>query len=88
MLGQDAPSTQAVDLRAGATSAHAVAADDDFVDQFGVVGSVEMCAARLVELKALGVNRMSLWLPYARNEVSSRSYDLLITEVLPRVRAS
>jgi len=72
----------------GATSAHADAADDDFVDQFGVVGTVETCVSRLVELKGLGVTRMSLWLPYARNEVSSRSYDLLMSEVLPRVRAS
>jgi len=72
----------------GATSAHAAAADDDFVDQFGVVGTVETCVERLVELKALGLDRMSLWLPYARTDVTRHSYDLLMNEVLPRVRAS
>ncbi|KJL42334.1 Phthiodiolone/phenolphthiodiolone dimycocerosates ketoreductase [Microbacterium trichothecenolyticum] len=72
----------------GAASAHADAADDDFVDQFAVVGSVDNCVERLIEISELGVDRMSLWLPYARGEVSARSYDLLMTEVLPRVRAA
>jgi len=72
----------------GATSSHADAANDDFVDEFGVVGTVDTCVERLLELKSLGLDRMSLWLPYARNDVSRRSYELLMGEVLPRVRAS
>jgi 5,10-methylenetetrahydromethanopterin reductase len=72
----------------GADSAHAEAATDAFVDEFGVVGSVDTCVDRLNDLIGLGVDKMSLWLPYARNDVAFRSYDLLMNEVLPRVRAS
>jgi 5,10-methylenetetrahydromethanopterin reductase len=72
----------------GASSAHADAVDDDFVDQFAVVGSVDTCVERLKGLADLGLDRLSLWLPYARSAVSSHSYDLLVNKVLPRVRAS
>jgi 5,10-methylenetetrahydromethanopterin reductase len=73
---------------AGLVAAQAQAANDDFVDQFGVVGTVDTCVDRLKELSKLGLDRMSLWLPYVRDADSKHSYDLLMNEVLPRVRAS
>ncbi|MEU1984478.1 LLM class flavin-dependent oxidoreductase [Nocardia sp. NPDC019395] len=72
--------------RVGAAQAQAV--DDDFADQFGVVGTVDTCVDRLTELAALGVDRMSLWLPYVKDPEAEHAYDLLMNEVLPRVRAS
>ena len=72
-----------------ATTAQAQVVDDAFVDQFGVVGTVDTCVDRLNELAAMGVDRMSLWVPFVRNNADAeRSYDLLINEVLPRVKAA
>ena len=62
--------------------------DDEFVDQFAVVGSVETCVDRLNELVALGVDRMTLSQPFIRTADLAHSYDLLVSEVLPRVRSS
>lgn len=59
---------------------------DDFIDQFAIVGSVDTCVARLGEFVALGLDRMTLIIPYSRTPEVQHSYDLLVKEVLPRVR--
>ena len=59
---------------------------DDFVDQFAVVGSVDTCVERLIKLVDLGLERMTLWIPYAQTPELAHSYDLLIKHVLPQVR--
>ena len=63
--------------------------DDEFVDQFAIVGSVETCVDRLNELVALGIDRMTLSRPpLLTNTDQAHSYALLVNEVLPKVRAS
>ena len=69
-------------------AAQAEAVTDDFVDQFGIVGSVDQCVERFSELADLGVDHMSVWVPYVQSAETRRSYELLVNEVLPRVRAS
>lgn len=60
---------------------------DEFVDQFAIVGDVDTCVARLKEFVDLGLERMTLWMPYTRTPEVTASYNLLVQEVLPRVRA-
>lgn len=60
---------------------------DEFVDQFAIVGDVDTCVERIKGFMDLGVDRMSLWFPYTRTPDVQHSYDLMINEVLPRVRA-
>jgi 5,10-methylenetetrahydromethanopterin reductase len=69
-------------------AAQAQAVGDEFVDQFGIVGSVDDCVGRLRELADVGLERMNLWLPYVSDADANHSYDLLVNEVLPRVRAA
>jgi len=61
---------------------------DDFVDQFGIVGSVDTCVDRIQEFIDMGLQRMTFWAPATRSPEMDYSYDLLINKVLPRVRAS
>ena len=63
--------------------------DDEFVDRFAIVGSVETCVDRLNELVALGIDRITLSRPpLLTNTDQAHSYALLVNEVLPKVRAS
>ena len=73
---------------AARAAAQSQAAPDEFVEQFGIVGTVDTCVDRLTELARLGVDRMSLWVPYVKSADTAHSYDLLVNEVLPRVRAA
>lgn len=71
----------------GAAAAQTQVIDDEFVDEFAIVGDVDTCVKRLIEFVDLGLERMTLWLPYTRDEALNHSYSLLVNEVLPRVRA-
>lgn len=61
---------------------------DEFVDQFAIVGSVEKCIDRLGGLMDLGLDRMTLVVPYTRTPEVAHSYELLVNEVLPKLRSS
>lgn len=71
----------------GDAAAQTQVLSDEFVDQFGIVGSVDTCVDRIKEFVDLGLERMTLWMPYTRTPEVAHSYDLLVNEVLPRVRA-
>ena len=71
----------------GGVAAQTTMLSDEFVDQFGIVGSVDTCVDRLREFVDMGLERMTLWVPYARTPDMAHSYDLLVNKVLPRVRA-
>jgi len=71
----------------GDAAAQTQVLSDEFVEQFGIVGSVDTCVDRIVEFVDLGLERMTLWMPYARTPEMTHSYNLLVNEVLPRVHA-
>ncbi|WP_309147770.1 LLM class flavin-dependent oxidoreductase [Streptomyces sp. NTH33] len=71
----------------GDAAAQTQVLSDEFVDQFGIVGSVDTCVDRIKEFVDLGLERMTLWMPHTRTPEMAHSYDLLVNEVLPRVRA-
>jgi 5,10-methylenetetrahydromethanopterin reductase len=67
---------------------HSSVLDDDFVDRFAVVGEPDACAARLLELAALGLERFVITGPTidadpADAKVAGR---LMRTELLPALR--
>lgn len=71
--------------RAGAT--HAQQLDDDFVDQFGIVGPIETALPRFQRLAALGLDFCRV-VPGSRDaspEVVSASLTNLATEIKPAV---
>jgi 5,10-methylenetetrahydromethanopterin reductase len=70
----------------GDAAAQTQVISDEFVDQFAVVGNVDTCVDRIREFVDLGLERMTLWMPYAKTPEVAHSYDLLVNEVLPRVR--
>lgn len=71
----------------GEAAAQTERISDRFVDEFAIVGDVDICVERLTAFVDLGLERMTLWMPYARTPEVAHSYDLLVNEVLPRVRA-
>ncbi|MBB3085554.1 LLM class flavin-dependent oxidoreductase [Geodermatophilus sabuli] len=73
--------------RHGATAVQTEVLPDEFVDQFGIVGSVDTCVDRIREFVDLGLQRMTFWTPYVKTPDLAHSYDLLVNEVLPKVRA-
>lgn len=66
-------------------AAQTTVADDDFIDQFGVVGTVDTCVERLQQFVDLGLDRVTLVRPYTATSEGDHSYRLLVDEVLPRV---
>lgn len=60
---------------------------DEFVDQFGIVGTVDTCVERLRAFVDLGLDRMTLFFPQGRRPDMAHSYELLVNEVLPQVHA-
>jgi 5,10-methylenetetrahydromethanopterin reductase len=71
----------------GDAAAQSMVMTDEFVDQFGIVGTVDTCVDRLKAFGDLNLDRMTLWFPSGRSSDMAHSYDLLVNEVLPRVRA-
>ncbi len=62
--------------------------DDEFIDQFGIVGTVEHCIRRICHLSKLGVDRLTLFLPLSKDPEIETSYRLLANEVLPAAKAA
>lgn len=60
----------------------------DFIDQFGIVGSVEHCIRRIRELAEFGVDRLTLFLPLSNDPEIEVSYRLLAKEVMPAAKAA
>ena len=60
--------------------------DDEFIDQFAVVGPPDHCVARLREIAALGIGRFTLGLPQSPGADLDTAYRLLCKEVLPALR--
>jgi 5,10-methylenetetrahydromethanopterin reductase len=69
-------------------AAHAQGLESDFVDRFAVVGPPDVCAARLLELHALGINRFVITGASfgAGGDVARESHRLMATELLPALR--
>lgn len=61
--------------------------DFDFVRRFGIVGTPDHCAARLIELARVGLERFVIFGPGVYEDGTSGN-DLFVTEVLPAVRAA
>jgi 5,10-methylenetetrahydromethanopterin reductase len=68
---------------------HAGAMDDEFVSRFGVVGDVSACAERLLDLSALGLDRLVITGPSidADREQARLAGRLVRSELLPALRA-
>lgn len=73
--------------RHGELAPQCQALTDEFIDQFAIVGNVEACVDRLRGLMGLGLDRMTLVFPYTQTPEVVHSYELLVNEVLPRLRA-
>jgi 5,10-methylenetetrahydromethanopterin reductase len=63
------------------------AIDFDFVRRFAVVGTPDHCAARLIELARLGLERFVVFGPGVYDDGTCGN-NLFVTEVLPAVRAA
>lgn len=61
----------------------------EFIDTYGIVGTVDRCAQRLADLAALGLDRMVLLGASAGSDpaLMASSRSALETEVMPKVRA-
>jgi 5,10-methylenetetrahydromethanopterin reductase len=59
---------------------------DEFIDRFAVVGPADACAARLVELADLGVDRFAVSPPGFGVDGAQAVRDRIAAEVLPGVR--
>lgn len=73
---------------AKATAAHAASLDDDFVDRFAAVGTVEQCTARLRSLLDVGIDRLVL-VPGSRDADQAEvlaALGRLGAEVVPALR--
>ena len=80
--------TAAPTTRSDNSAAHAQGLESDFVDRFAVVGPPDVCAARLLELQALGINRFVITGASfgAGGDVARESHRLMATELLPALR--
>lgn len=69
---------------------HTAALDDGFVERFGIVGPPERCVERIRELAEIGIERFIISGPSfgGDRDASSLSNRLLVTEVLPALRAA
>ncbi len=70
------------------TAAHTDALSPDFIDRFAVVGPPTVCADRLLELRALGVERFVITGASFRadRDDARTSHQLLTRELLPELR--
>ena len=59
---------------------------DDLIDQFGIAGPPEYCAARLREIMALGVARIYIGTRAVGVDLAERNADRIGREVLPLLR--
>ena len=59
---------------------------DDLIDQFGIAGPAEYCAARLREIMALGVARIYIGTRAVGVDLAERNADRIGREVLPLLR--
>lgn len=82
------------DLRehASGDARHGTAVDRDYIASFGIVGTPEQCADRLVRLGGLGLDRVVILGGFARageqdSEKLRVSREVLAAEVFPAVRA-
>lgn len=71
----------------GRSGAQSEVMDDEFIDQFSIVGSVDHCIARLRQLADLGLHRFTLFLPLSDDPEIRVSYELLAKDVLPAAKA-
>jgi 5,10-methylenetetrahydromethanopterin reductase len=69
---------------------HAASLEADFVDRFAIVGPPDVCIARLLELRSLGVERFVITGPsFGAARDDARLADQLVRdEVLPALRAA
>jgi 5,10-methylenetetrahydromethanopterin reductase len=69
-------------------AAHTGALSPEFVDRFAIVGPVDVCARRLIELAELGIERFVITSTTfgAEAEHARTAYQLLTRELLPAVR--
>lgn len=78
-----------MDGHGSATSSHAIALPNEFIDRFAVTGPIEMCVSRLSELIEAGAERLVL-VPGSRDvdpaEVVA-NMGRLSADVLPRLRS-
>ena len=59
---------------------------DDFIDRFAIVGSVEHCVERLVQLVALGIDHFHTVGVIFDADAEQATRHLFVSEVMPAVR--
>jgi 5,10-methylenetetrahydromethanopterin reductase len=59
---------------------------DDFIDRFAIVGSVEHCVERLVQLVALGIDHFHTVGVIFDADAEEATRHLFVSEVMPAVR--
>jgi len=71
----------------GEGGAQAAVLDDDFIDDFALVGPPGRCVERIEEIVALGFDRLWLSTPMDQGDAGQESYATSISEVLPRLQS-
>jgi len=71
----------------GAGSEQARTLDPEFIDNFGLVGDPRRCLERMLEIEALGIDRLILWTGSSRGE-AAESYRTAVDELLPVLTSS
>jgi 5,10-methylenetetrahydromethanopterin reductase len=71
----------------GEGGAQAAVLDDDFIDDFALVGPPGRCVERIEEIVALGFDRLWLSTPMDQGDAGQESYATSVSEVLPRLQS-
>lgn len=69
-------------------SSQAKTLDDEFVDNFGIVGRPENGVERLKEIMSLGISRLQLVTSQSSTPEGAESYRMTTSEILPALRAA
>ncbi len=70
----------------GSASEQARTLDDDFIDNFALVGDPQKCIERVGEIRDLGIDRLMLWTGGTQGQ-AGESYRTAVEELLPPVLA-
>ncbi|KQU38379.1 MULTISPECIES: LLM class flavin-dependent oxidoreductase [unclassified Rhodococcus (in: high G+C Gram-positive bacteria)] len=67
-----------------AAGAHSRVLDDDYIDQFALVGDPDRCVERIERLVDIGIERFNFWTADLDGK-AGESYGLAVESILPRV---
>ena len=71
-----------------AVSSQVKALDSDFIETFALIGEPDECVDRLLSLVDLGLTRLHLWTAATDSAVGAESYQIVVDQVLPKLRGA